>query len=107
MKLEDGRILVRHVVEDDHLKALNRRLRLELNREAGRHELRGVHPKGAKISYHFQAPPELWSKHRREYPDIHAALASGDYMQRELAAQKIAKSHPEWVVTAPNMHRID
>lgn len=107
MKLEGNTLIVKSVTHDDAILAHNKAHRLNQTRRSGKSDLKIVHPKGAKISYHFAAPPDLWNRCVKQYPDMFAALKSGDYMARELAAQAIAKVHPEWVVTAPNMHLID
>lgn len=106
VEVRDGRVVVETLTHDDHILASNRFHRLNESRKSGKRDM-PLHPKGAKISYHFCAPPDLWARERRLFPDIFRALHSRHYMDRELAAQAIAKVHPEWVVTAPNMHLID
>ena len=104
--VEGDRAVVKTVVRDDELLRQNRAHRLHNSRPSGKHDF-PLHPAGAKISYHFQVPPTLWAREKRLYPDIFEGLHSKNHMDRELAAQAIARKHPEWIVTAPNIERVD
>ena len=105
MKVEDGKVIVKSVSYDDQILASNKAHRLNQSRLSGKHDF-PFHPKGAKISYHFQAPADLWIREKRQFPELFAALHSRHHMDRELAAQVIAQAHPEWVITSPKVTRI-
>jgi hypothetical protein len=99
-EMVDGDLILRSVVQDDQILALNHQVRNDGHVRSGKVQAPG-HPKGAKVGYWFQAHPVLWARHQRLYPEVHQALHSHDRVSRELAAKIIAEQHPEWVVTKP------
>jgi hypothetical protein len=96
---DGGQVNVRTVTQDDRVIRSTSQMRSR-GKRSGRHDL-AIHPKGAKIAYHFQAHPIPWARAKMAYPELFKDLLGRDQFRRELAAQRLAKMHPEWVVTKP------
>jgi hypothetical protein len=102
-KLEsDGQYVVKTVVEEQHIIDHTQALKNSKLIVPGKNRA-PLQPDGAKVIWWFQAHPLLWKRHKKKYPDVHAALHSRDQISRELAAKIIASQHPEWIVTAPKI----
>ena len=103
-KYEDGRLLVKTVVEDQDVLESTRALR---QAEAIRtNDKAPLAPDGARYVYGFQVEPNLWKKFRKDHPDIYAALKGKDAIPRERAAAFIAEKHPAWVLFAPQVRPV-
>lgn len=99
VETDGGRVNVRTVTRDEQVIRSTSEMRGQ-GKRSGRHDL-AIHPKGAKISYHFQAHQIPWARAKKAYPALFNDLLGKDQFRRELAAQRLAKMHPEWVVTRP------
>jgi hypothetical protein len=101
LKLEaDGTLVSKTLLNDHHIMESNQQHRNERVIVPGRNEA-PLHPSGAKIIWWFQVHPVAWAEHKRNFPEIHADLHSGNQIRRERAAAKIAREHPRWVACAP------
>jgi hypothetical protein len=98
-KLEDDKLLVKTVVEDQDVLANTRALRQAEAIRTGDKAI--IAPDGAEMVYGFQIEPNLWKKFKKDRPDIYQDLTSGSHIRREKAAAKIAQLHPEWILFAP------
>jgi hypothetical protein len=101
MTVEDGKLYVQTVVEDDHVLSNN-----QAHRNAG--TLRQgseipLQPKGNGLIYHFQIEPQVWALFCKKNKALIRALSSHDQVAREKAAASIAARHPEWVSSSPRV----
>jgi hypothetical protein len=110
-EVKDKRVVVKRTTYDQPIANLNAKLRSEEVVRSGKDDLK-AHPRGAKISYAFQADPIAWEQAKRERPDLFNDLLApgrrpdgtpipGAQYRKELAAQRIANLYPQFVAAKP------
>jgi hypothetical protein len=100
-KVEDGRLLVKTVVEDRAVLANNQALRQAEAIRTG--DPTRIGPDGSEYIYGFQVEPNLWKKWKREHPDTYRDLTGKDAYRRERAAAYLARTQPAWCLFAPQV----
>ena len=99
--LEPGRVVIKTVINDDDVIESTRALRQAAAIRTG--DRTPLAPDGAEAIYAFQIEPTLWSRFKRQHPDIYAGLTSREQVLRERAAATLAAMRPQWVTCAPTV----